>query len=186
MSRIGRLPILVPPGVTVTMEPTPQGTRVQVTGPRGSLVWTLHPIIAAHRENGAVTLTPASDAPNHRALHGLSRALLANMVQGVTEGFQKTLELQGVGYRAQQSGKGISLSVGFSHPVEVPAPEGISFQLEGQTRIHVLGIDKQRVGEVSAQIRAVQPPNVYSGKGVRYLGERVRRKAGKAGTTRKQ
>jgi large subunit ribosomal protein L6 len=132
-------------------------------------------------EDGELRVTRPSDAPRHRSLHGLTRALLANMVAGVQTGFTKTLEMQGVGYRAQQQGDRLVLAVGMSHPVEISPPEGIAFEVEGTSRIHVRGIDKEKVGQVAAEIRRVRPPEPYKGKGIRYLGERVRRKAGKAG-----
>lgn len=179
MSRIGRQPIPVPPSVQVQIE----GTAVTVRGPQGELRRELHPEMRLHLEDGQLTISRPSDQPQHRALHGLTRALLANMVTGVATGYSKTLELQGVGYRAQQMGKNIQLAVGLSHPVEVQAPPGITLEVEGTNRIHVRGIDKELVGQVAAEIRRIRPPEPYKGKGIRYEGEYVRRKAGKAGKT---
>ncbi len=179
MSRIGRQPIQIPSAVHVTLE----GPTITVRGPRGELRRDVHPDMRLHVEDGRLIVTRPSDQPQHRALHGLTRALLANMVSGVASGFSKTLELQGVGYRAQQMGKNIQLAVGFSHPVEVKAPPDITLEVEGTTRIHVRGIDKEMVGQVAAEIRRIRPPEPYKGKGIRYEGEHVRRKAGKAGKT---
>jgi len=175
MSRIGLKPIELPPGVEITLE----GREVTVTGPKGQLRHTLPASITVSREDSRLIVSRASDQRQHRALHGLTRSLLANMVTGVTQGFQKTLELQGVGYRAQPSGEGLVLSLGFSHRVEFPATPGITLSVEGN-RITVSGIDKQLVGQVAANLRALRPPNRYTGKGIRYLGELVRRKPGKA------
>ena len=158
-----------------------RGSHVTVRGPRGELSRDLPPDMVIHVEEGEVRVTRPSDAPQHRSLHGLTRTLVANMVTGVQEGFTKTLEMQGVGYRAQQQGDGLVLSVGLSHTVEVSAPEGVTLEVEGANRIHVRGIDKEKVGQVAAEIRRVRPPEPYKGKGIRYAGERVRRKAGKAG-----
>jgi large subunit ribosomal protein L6 len=177
MSRIGKLPIPIPPSVQVQVE----GSNVSVKGPKGSLQRAVHPDMRLHLDDGRLIVTRPSDEPRHRALHGLTRALLANMVSGVDQGFTKTLELQGVGYRVQQMGKNIQLAVGYSHPVDVAAPEGITLEVEGNNRIHVRGIDKELVGQVAAEIRAIRPPEPYKGKGIRYDGEHVRRKTGKAG-----
>jgi large subunit ribosomal protein L6 len=177
MSRVGRQPIPISPDVKVEI----QGNHVTVRGPRGELSRDLHPDMRLDLEDGELRVTRPSDAPRHRSLHGLTRALLANMVVGVQQGFTKTLEMQGVGYRAQQQGDRLVLSVGLSHTVEVSPPEGIALEVEGTSRIHVRGIDKEKVGQVAAEIRHVRPPEPYKGKGIRYLGERVRRKAGKAG-----
>ncbi|HEY8490384.1 MAG TPA: 50S ribosomal protein L6 [Dehalococcoidia bacterium] len=175
MSRIGRQPIPLSGQVKVEL----QDRRVTVSGPKGQLSRELPPFVTVHLEESQMVVTRPSDAPKHRAMHGLTRTLLANMVTGVTEGFSKTLEIQGVGYRAQLQGSKLVLSVGFSHPVEVTPPPGISFEVEGN-RVTVRGIDKEQVGQVAANIRAIRPPEPYKGKGIRYLGEYVRRKAGKA------
>lgn len=179
MSRIGKQPIPIPSSIQVTIE----GTSITVRGPKGELRRDVHPEMRLHVEDGQLAVTRPSDQPKHRALHGLTRALLANMVSGVVSGFSKTLELQGVGYRAQQMGKNIQLAVGFSHPVDVKAPPDITLEVEGTNRIHVRGIDKEVVGQVAAEIRRIRPPEPYKGKGIRYEGEHVRRKAGKAGKT---
>lgn len=175
MSRIGKAPIQVPSGVQVTQD----GAELKVKGPRGELRLDVHPEMGVKVEDGVITVARPSEARNHRALHGLTRSLIANMVEGVTDGFKKTLEIQGVGYRAEKRGNGIVLSLGFSHTVEVPAPEGISLDVPNQTTVVVEGADKQMVGQVAANIRSVRPPEPYKGKGVRYQGEQVRRKAGK-------
>ena len=177
MSRVGRLPIAISPDVKVEI----QGSHVTVRGPRGELSRDLHPDMSLDLGDGELRVTRPSDAPRHRSLHGLTRTLLSNMVVGVQKGFTKTLEMQGVGYRAQQQGERLVLSVGLSHTVEIAPPEGITLEVEGTSRIHVRGIDKERVGQVAAEIRRVRPPEPYKGKGIRYAGERVRRKAGKAG-----
>jgi len=173
------MPIPVPAAVKVDI----QGARVSVTGPKGSLSREIDAKIRLHIEDGRLVVTRPSDEPRDRAMHGLTRALLANMVTGVEAGFRKTLELVGVGYRAQMQGSKLALALGFSHPVEVEPPEGISFTVEGP-RIHVDGIDKEKVGQVAADIRKLRPPEPYLGKGVRYQGEFVRRKAGKSGKGR--
>jgi large subunit ribosomal protein L6 len=177
MSRIGRMPIPVPAGVEVDIK----GSEVTVKGPRGSLSHTVVEPIEVTREDGNLRVTRPDDERRNRQLHGLTRTLVANMVTGVTDGYQKTLEIQGVGYRVQARGPALEFSLGFSHPVLVEAPEGISFQVETPTRFHVQGIDKQKVGEVAANIRKLRKPDPYKGKGVRYQGEVVRRKVGKAG-----
>ncbi len=177
MSRIGRMPIKMPQDVEVTVK----GNEVSVKGPKGELSRSFHPDIAISLQDGTLTVARPSDSREHRALHGLTRSLLANMVEGVTNGFQRTLELSGVGYRAQSMGGKLVIQLGFSHPVEIVPPPQVSITLEGTTRINIIGIDKELVGEVAAKIRAVKPPEPYKGKGVRYAGERVRRKAGKAG-----
>jgi len=177
MSRIGKQPIPVPSSVQVQVE----GSHVNVKGPQGELQRDVHPDMRVHLDEAQLIVTRPSDRPEHRALHGLTRALLANMVSGVESGFSKTLELQGVGYRAQQMGKNIQILVGYSHPVDVEAPAGITFEVEGNNKIHVRGIDKELVGQTAAEIRRVRPPEPYKGKGIRYEGEHVRRKAGKAG-----
>ena len=177
MSRVGRQPIPLSPDVKVEL----RANHVTVRGPRGELSRDLPPEMELHLDDSELRVTRPSDARHHRSLHGLTRTLLANMVVGVKEGFTKTLEMQGVGYRAQQQGAGLVLSVGFSHTVEISPPEGISLEVEGANRIHVRGIDKEKVGQVAAEIRRVRPPEPYKGKGIRYAGERVRLKAGKAG-----
>lgn len=177
MSRIGKMPIEVPKGVDIKID----GTKVVVKGSKGELTREFTDRVGFGVEEGVVTLTRDSDSPQSRALHGLSRALLANMVEGVSSGFSKELEIQGVGYRASLKGKDIELLVGFSHPVNVQAPDGITFDVPEPTKIVVTGIDKEMVGQVAANIRKVRPPEPYKGKGIRYSGEYVRRKAGKAG-----
>jgi large subunit ribosomal protein L6 len=179
MSRIGRQPIAIPDKVNVEVD----GLTVKVRGPKGELVRSIHPDMRVHLEDGLLSVTRPSDDAGHRALHGLTRALLNNMVVGVSDGFSKTLELQGVGYRAQQMGSNIQLALGFSHPVDVTAPEGIALEVEGTSRVHIRGIDKELVGQTASEIRGLRPPEPYKGKGIRYLDERVRRKAGKAGKT---
>jgi large subunit ribosomal protein L6 len=179
MSRIGKQPIALPSSVQVEIA----DQRVKVKGPKGELNREVHADMRLHVEDGKLIVTRPSDTPKHRALHGLTRALLANMVAGVDTGFTKTLELQGVGYRAQQMGKNIQIAVGYSHPVDFEAPAGITLEVDGTSRIHVRGIDKEAVGQTAAEIRRVRPPEPYKGKGIRYEGERVRRKAGKAGKT---
>jgi large subunit ribosomal protein L6 len=177
MSRIGRRPIPVPIGVEIEIN----AESVIVTGPKGQLAQRLPGAITVARENGALLVRRANDEPNVRALHGLVRSLLANMVTGVTTGFTRALLITGVGYRATKDGSKLRLAVGYSHPVEIMAPAGIDFNVPAPTRIEVSGIDKQSVGEVAAKIRAVRPPEPYLGKGIRYDNEIVRRKAGKAG-----
>jgi large subunit ribosomal protein L6 len=177
MSRIGRLPVVIPDGVDVTIN----GREVTVQGPRGRLSLTVPEPIEVTRSDGMVTVTRPSDEGRVRALHGLSRTLVANMVTGVTEGYRKTLEIVGVGYRAQARGESVEFSLGFSHPVTVTPPEGVTLRLESPTRLVVEGIDKQQVGEVAANIRKLRKPDPYKGKGLRYEGEQIRRKVGKAG-----
>ncbi|MFQ6020009.1 MAG: 50S ribosomal protein L6 [Dehalococcoidia bacterium] len=177
MSRIGKQPIPIPSGVEVRIE----GQRVNIKGPQGELSREIPAAMRVQVSDGVVSVKRPSDRPHHRALHGLSRSLLANMVTGVSEGFTKVLELQGVGYRAQMQGPNLVLAVGYSHPVEVPPPPGIQFEVDGTSRVLVKGIDKELVGQVAAEVRAVRPPEPYKGKGIRYAGEYVRRKAGKAG-----
>jgi len=175
MSRIGRAPIPIPDGVTVTIT----GQRVEVKGPKGELRHTVVEPIRVAQEDGSLVVTRPTDRGPHRSLHGLSRTLVANMVHGVSEGFEKRLEIVGVGYRAQLRGNALEMAVGYSHPVTVAPPEGISFEVPAPTQIVVRGIDKQSVGQVAAEIRAVRPPEPYKGKGIRYAGELVRRKVGK-------
>jgi large subunit ribosomal protein L6 len=177
MSRIGRLPIAIPSGVDVTIN----GRQVHVKGPKGALSVEVSAPIDVQQNDGVITVTRPSDEGEIRALHGLSRSLIANMVTGVTEGYRKTLEIVGVGYRVQAKGRDLEFALGFSHPVPVAAPDGISFRVETPTRFVVEGIDKQQVGEVAANIRKLRKPDPYKGKGVRYQGEQVRRKVGKAG-----
>jgi large subunit ribosomal protein L6 len=177
MSRIGKLPVPITKGVEVKID----GQAVTVKGPKGELNRDFPAGITLRMDDSQVNVERADDEKQTRALHGLSRSLLANMVVGVSEGFTKTLELQGVGYRATQAGDKVTLAVGFSHPVEFAAPAGIQLEVEGNNRVHVRGIDKELVGQVAANIRKVRKPEPYKGKGIRYLGERVRRKAGKAG-----
>ncbi len=177
MSRIGKMPVTVPSGVDVKVD----GLQVTVKGSRGQLSREFNDRVNFQIENGVVTVARQDDTRESKAIHGLSRALLANMVEGVSEGFTKVLEIQGVGYRASLKGSDIELLVGFSHPVDVPAPDGITFEVPEPTRIVVSGIDKEQVGQVAAEIRRVRPPEPYKGKGIRYSGEYVRRKAGKAG-----
>ncbi len=175
MSRIGKKTIAVPAGVTVTLE----GQTVTVKGPKGQLAWTVADEISVVQENGQLTLTPRSDTTRARAMWGLSRTLVNNMVVGVTQGYEQTLELVGVGYRAALKGNALSLQLGFSHDVDLPPPAGITFAVPKQTEIKISGIDKQLVGEMAARIRKIRPPEPYKGKGVRYAGETVRRKEGK-------
>jgi len=177
MSRIGRQPVLVAPDVEVTLG---DGNFVTVKGPKGQLQRQFPSTMTFTREADRIVVTRPNDEGKQRALHGLSRSLLNNMVTGVTTGFSKTLEVQGVGYRAQLQGTNLQLALGFSHPVIVPPPAGITFALEGP-RVHIQGIDREQVGQVAANIRKLRPPEPYKGKGIRYQGERVRRKAGKAG-----
>jgi len=177
MSRIGRLPVTIPSGVDITID----GRDVQVKGPKGTLSQTIAEPIEIVREDSVIRVTRPNDEGPVRALHGLSRTLIANMVTGVTQGYAKTLEIVGVGYRVQAKGKDLEFSLGFSHPVTVSPPEGITFRVEAPTRFVVEGIDKQLVGEVSARIRKLRKPDPYKGKGVRYQGEVIRRKVGKAG-----
>ncbi len=177
MSRIGRLPVAVPGGVQVTV----QGSNVHVKGPKGELKRAFSPHIAIAMEDGQVVVTRSSNHPAERALHGTTRAVIANMVRGVSAGFETVLEVEGVGYRAEMDGKILALFVGYSHPVKVEPPAGISFEVDLKTRqIKVLGFDREVVGQTAAEIRAVRPPEPYHGKGIRYAGERIRRKAGKA------
>jgi large subunit ribosomal protein L6 len=176
VSRIGKSPVAIPQGVDVSVS----GNHITVKGPKATLESDFHPAMSVSVADGVLTVSRPSDERNHRALHGLTRSLIANMVQGVTQGFSKVLEIQGVGYRATAKGKNIELAVGYSHPVPVEAPEGITFTVETPTRLVVTGADKQLVGQIAADIRAHRPPDPYKGKGIRYEGEYVRRKAGKA------
>jgi large subunit ribosomal protein L6 len=175
MSRIGRQPIPVPPGVTVTIEPE----VVRVAGPKGDLSERVPREISVQRVDDEIVVTRPTDRGEHRALHGLTRSLVANMVTGVTDGYTKRLEIQGVGYRAQLRGRDLELALGYSHPVNIAAPQGIEFEVPQPTRVVVRGISKQQVGETAAIIRKQRPPEPYKGKGVRYEGEQVSRKVGK-------
>ncbi len=175
MSRIGRQPIPVPSGVTIAIDPD----RVTVNGPKGELSERIHRDITVEQVDGELRVTRPTDRGEHRALHGLTRTLVANMVQGVTDGFEKRLEIQGVGYRAALRGRDLELALGYSHPVTVPAPDGIEFEVPQPTRVVVRGASKQQVGEVAAYIRKQRKPEPYKGKGIRYEGEYVARKVGK-------
>lgn len=177
MSRIGRKPITVPSGVEITID----GQTVKVKGPKGSLQQTIREQIKVAQEGNELVVTRDNDEREAKALHGLSRTLVANMIVGVTEGYKKSLEINGTGYRVAAKGSDLEFALGFSHPVLVQAPEGISFSVEKPTLFHISGIDKQLVGEVAANIRKIRPPEPYKGKGVKYVGEVIRRKAGKAG-----
>jgi len=177
MSRIGRLPIAVPSNVDVTID----GRELTVKGPRGTLHRRLHPDIAVSQEDGSIVVTRPTEQKTHKQLHGLTRTLVNNMVIGVTDGYRKGLEITGVGYRAALNGQKLQLNLGYSHPIEIDPPEGISFEVENPTHLAVVGIDKELVGQVAAQVRSTRKPEPYKGKGVRYAGELVRRKAGKAG-----
>ena len=177
MSRIGRLPIPVPSGVDVTIE----GRRVTVKGPKGSLSRELHPDMTVSREDDKIVVSRPTEQKTHKQLHGLTRSLVNNMVVGVTDGYRKGLEITGVGYRAVKQGEKLVLSLGYSHQIEIEPPSGIAFELENPTRLAVVGIDKELVGEMAAKIRSTRKPEPYKGKGVRYAGEQIRRKAGKAG-----
>ena len=177
MSRIGRRPIAIPAGVQIELD----GSRITVRGPKGELQRTLPREIGVRVDDGHVLVERPTEAKPHRELHGLTRTLVANMVEGVTNGYRKTLEISGVGYRAQKIGEKLQLNLGYSHPVDVDAPAGISFEVETPTRLSVVGIDKELVGQIAAEVRATRKPEPYKGKGVRYLGEQIRRKAGKTG-----
>lgn len=177
MSRIGKTPIDIPPGVVVDIKKN----RVVVTGPKGELSRSLSPDMKIELDNNTLTVSRPSDARQHRSLHGLTRTLIANMVKGVSHGFEKELEVVGVGYRAEKSGDKLVLRIGYSHLVEMSPPPGISIDVEGTNKIKVKGIDKEAVGQMAAEIRAVRPPDAYKGKGIRYAGEVVRLKPGKAG-----
>ncbi len=177
MSRIGRLPITVPAGVDVQID----GRNITVKGPKGTLSRELHPDMRVVREDGTILVERPSEDKMHKQLHGLTRTLVNNMVTGVTTGYRKSLEITGVGYRAQKVGDRLQLSLGYSHPIEIQPPAGISFEVENPVRLAVVGIDKELVGQVAAQVRATRKPEPYKGKGVRYSGEQIRRKAGKAG-----
>jgi large subunit ribosomal protein L6 len=171
------MPIELPKGVDVRID----GALVTVKGPKGELSREVNAEMKLEQSDGQLTVSRPSDQPRHRAMHGLTRSLIDNMVRGVSDGFTKTLEMQGVGYRAQMQGQELVLAIGFSHPVNVPPPPGIEFEVEGTSRIIVKGINREQVGQVAADVRKIRPPEPYKGKGIRYLGEYVRRKAGKAG-----
>jgi large subunit ribosomal protein L6 len=177
MSRIGRLPIPVPSGVDVTID----GRNVTVKGPKGTLSRVLHPDMTVSREDGTLVVTRPTEQKTHKQLHGLTRTLVNNMVVGVTDGYRKGLEITGVGYRAALSGRKLQLNLGYSHQIEIDPPEGITFEVENPTRLAVVGIDKELVGQIAAKVRSTRKPEPYKGKGVRYSGEYIRRKAGKAG-----
>jgi large subunit ribosomal protein L6 len=177
MSRIGRMPIPLPAGVEVTQD----GPTLRVKGPLGTLERTIHPEMSVEREDGTLRVVRPTDEPRHRALHGLTRTLVSNMVTGVATGFTKNLEISGVGYRAQLQGSKLVLALGYSHPVEVDPPAGIEFRVETPTRLSVFGADKELVGQIAAYIRSQRKPEPYKGKGIRYQGEQILRKAGKAG-----
>ncbi len=177
MSRVGRMPITVPPGVTVSIKED----EVTVSGPKGELHRRFHPDMSINLDNNTLVVSRPSDDRVHRSLHGLTRSLLANMVEGVTKGFERGLGIVGVGYRAEKTGDKLVLRIGFSHLVEVSPLPGVSLGVEGSNQIKVTGIDKEGVGEMAARIRAIRPPDAYKGKGIRYVGETVRLKAGKAG-----
>ena len=177
MSRIGRMPIAVPSGVAVNIE----GNRVTVSGPKGELSRSLPSDMSINLENNILSVSRPSDGREHRSLHGLTRSLLANMVEGVDKGYEKTLEIVGVGYRAEKVGDNLVIRIGYSHLVEVSPLPGISLDVEGANRIKVTGINKEVVGEMAAEIRAIRPPDAYKGKGIRYAGEKVHLKPGKAG-----
>jgi len=180
MSRIGKRPVPLPKGVTVSVA----GREVTVKGPKGEIKRLVHPELGVEADDKQVAVTRPSDVNRHKALHGLTRTLIRNMVQGVSQGYTKTLEIHGVGYKAELlGGTGLKLTVGFSHPVEFKAPAGIKFTVDNNTLIKVDGVDKELVGQVASEVRKVKPPEPYQGKGIRYQGEHVRRKAGKTGAT---
>ncbi len=182
MSRIGKLPVAIPEKVTVEVA----DSIVRVKGPKGELAQHVLPVVSVKIEDGQVVVERKGDAKAHRSAHGLTRTLVANMVEGVSKGFRKSLEIQGVGYRAAKAGEKLNLTLGFSHPVSYDAPKGIAFTVEGTNKVHVDGIDKQQVGQVAAEIRGIRPPEPYKGKGVRYEGEVIRKKLGKAGKAGKK
>ncbi len=183
MSRIGKLPVVVPSGVNVNVE----DDVVRVSGPKGELrQQILSRVIDVELQDGRILVARKGDAKEHRSAHGLTRTLIANMVEGVSKGFRKSLEISGVGYRVAKSGEKLTLSLGYSHPVAFEAPKGVVLSVEGQTKIHVDGIDKQAVGQVAADIRRLREPEPYKGKGIRYEGERIRKKLGKAGKAGKK
>lgn len=182
MSRVGRMPVLIPTGVQIELN----GSSVSVKGPKGEMKRTFSPLVVIAMENGQIVITRKSDLPAERALHGTTRAVLANMIHGVSTGFERVLEIEGVGYRAEMNGKNLVLNMGYSHPVEMVPPTGISFDVETKTRlVFVRGFDKELVGQTAANVRNVRPPEPYHGKGLHYQGEKIRRKAGKAGKAAK-
>lgn len=181
MSRIGKQPIAVPQGVEVKME----GSVISVKGPKGQLQRTLNPEMKVTVENGQILVARPSDEKNHRALHGLTRTLITNMVQGVTNGFEKSLDIVGVGYRAAKQGKKLVLTIGYSHPIEIEPEAGLEIEVPNPNKIVVKGADKEKVGQLAANIRFVRPPEPYKGKGIKYTDERIRMKVGKAGTKKK-
>ncbi len=182
MSRIGKLPVAVPNGVDVNIGQD----EVHVKGPKGELRQHILPVVRVKVDDGKVVVERLGEAKEHRSAHGLTRTLINNMIEGVSKGFRKSLEIQGVGYRAAKAGERLNLTLGYSHPVSYNAPSGISFTVEGTNKIHVDGIDKQKVGQVAAEIRNLRPPEPYKGKGIRYEGEYVRKKLGKAGKAGKK
>ncbi len=182
MSRIGKLPVAVPSGVDVTLA----DSTVTVKGPKGTLSQHVLPVVEVKVDNGQVLVARKNDDKSGRSAHGLTRTLVSNMIEGVTKGFRKSLELQGVGYRVNKAGNNLNFSLGYSHPVTYAPPEGISFTVEGTNKVHVDGIDKQRVGQVAAELRNLRPPEPYKGKGIRYDGEVIRKKLGKAGKAGKK
>jgi large subunit ribosomal protein L6 len=177
MSRIGKKPVAVPKGVTVTLT----GNTVKVKGPKGELERAIHPTMVVRQDGDAIVVDRPSDEPQHKAIHGLSRTLVANMVEGVTKGFQKQLDIVGVGYKAETRPYGLQLALGYSHPIEYRAPKGIKLTAPAPTTVVIDGADKEIVGQVAAEIRSLRPPEPYKGKGIKYQGEQIRRKAGKAG-----
>ena len=177
MSRIGKNPVAVPSGVSITVD----GNTVTVKGPKGELTRTIPADMQISQENGSITVNRPSDDPRHKALHGLSRTLIANMVEGVTKGFSKQLDIVGVGYKAETRPYGLQLALGFSHPIEYKAPKGIKLTAPAPTQIVIEGANKEVVGQVAAELRSLRPPEPYKGKGIKYAGEQIRRKAGKAG-----
>jgi len=182
VSRVGRMPVTIPTGVQVEIK----GANVGVKGPKGELNRAFSPMIGIAMENGEILVTRNSDRPAERALHGTTRAVLANMIHGVSDGFQRVLEIEGVGYRAEMNGKNLVLYMGFSHPVVMEPPDGITYDVDLKARqVFVRGVDKEQVGQIAANIRSVRPPEPYHGKGLHYLGEKIRRKAGKAGKAAK-
>ncbi len=182
MSRIGKLPVAIPAQVTVEVA----DSVVRVKGPKGELAQRVLPVVEVTVQGGNVVVARKGEAKEHRSAHGLTRTLVSNMIEGVSKGFRKSLEINGVGYRAAKAGNNLNLTLGYSHPIGYDAPEGITFAVEGTNRVHVEGIDKQRVGQVAAEIRNLRPPEPYKGKGIRYSGEVVRKKLGKAGKAGKK